>query len=106
MHVDPANASELATIAREVGGEILEEALHYPSETGSWQLGDVDLDEYLDRYHDRRLIIAFMPNGKAEKETVTCDICDFAMDEVGKCPGCKLILECTTEAIDSRVQEC
>jgi hypothetical protein len=40
MHLDPA--SELATIAREVGAEVLEGNLRYPS--GSWQLGDVDFD--------------------------------------------------------------
>lgn len=99
MLVSPANAN----IAREVGGEVLEGDRRYPSETGTWQLGDVDLGEYLDRYHNRRLIIIFVPIGKAEKESMTCGICGFAMDEVVKCPGCKLILDYTTEAIDSRV---
>ncbi len=39
----PANAAELANIAQEVGAEVLRGALRYPSETGGWQLGDVDL---------------------------------------------------------------
>jgi hypothetical protein len=46
MHVNPTNATELATIAREVGAEVLEGDLRYPSESGSWQLGDVDLGEH------------------------------------------------------------
>jgi hypothetical protein len=49
MPLNPANATELATIAREVGAEVVEGDLLYPSETGSWQLGDVDLSEHLDR---------------------------------------------------------
>ena len=37
----PANASELANIARETGAEVLRGALRYPGATGGWQLGDV-----------------------------------------------------------------
>ena len=48
MPIDLASASELATIAREVGAEVVEGDLRYQS--GSWQLGDVDLVEHLDRY--------------------------------------------------------
>jgi hypothetical protein len=54
MPIDPANASELATIACEVGAEVVEGDLRYPSETGSWQLGEVDLGEHMDRYRDGR----------------------------------------------------
>ena len=39
----PANAEELANIAEEVGAEVLRGALRYPSDSGGWQLGDVDL---------------------------------------------------------------
>ncbi len=45
MPINPANATELATIAREVGAEVVEGNLRYPSVTGSWQLGDMDLGE-------------------------------------------------------------
>ena len=34
MPINPANATELATIAREVGAEVLEGSLRYQS--GSW----------------------------------------------------------------------
>ena len=34
----------------EVGADVLEGDLRYPSETGGWRLGDLDLSEYLDRY--------------------------------------------------------
>ena len=46
-HLNPANASELAGIAREVGAEVVEDTLRHQS--GTWQLGDVDLVEQLGR---------------------------------------------------------
>ena len=49
MSVDPANAHELAAIAGEIGADVVPGVLHYPSDTGGWQLGDLDLCEYLDR---------------------------------------------------------
>ena len=44
MPINPA--TELATIAREVGADVVKGDLRY----GSWQLGDVV--EHLDRYRD------------------------------------------------------
>ena len=46
----PANAEELANIAGETGAEVLRGALRYPSESGGWHLGDVDLSEHLGKY--------------------------------------------------------
>ncbi len=37
MPIDPANANELATTAREVSAEVVRGNLRYPSDTGSWQ---------------------------------------------------------------------
>ena len=51
MSVDPANSEELANIAGEVGADVLRGVLSYPSETGGWQLRD--LDKYLTRYRER-----------------------------------------------------
>lgn len=69
MPVDLANATELTTIAREVGAEVVGGNLRYPSETGSWQLGEVDLGEYLDRYRDQRMMLVFVPLSETEKAT-------------------------------------
>jgi len=55
MSVDPGNIQELAAIAREIGADVLSGALRYPSDSGGWQLGDLDLSEYMDRYRDRQL---------------------------------------------------
>ena len=87
MAVDPANAHELARIASEVGADVLEGALRYPSDCGGWQLGDIDLNEYLDRYRDQRLVLIIAPVGEAEAATYTCGVCGFVMNEVGECPS-------------------
>ena len=52
MTVDVANAAELADIAREIGADVLLGVLRYPSATGGWQLGNLDLSEHLARYRD------------------------------------------------------
>jgi hypothetical protein len=39
---DPANIEELAAIAREIGADVLEGALRYPSETGGWFVVSLD----------------------------------------------------------------
>jgi hypothetical protein len=90
MNVDPANANELAEIAGEVGADILKGDLAYPSETGSWQLGDINLGEYLARYRGKRLVLIIAPVGDAPSPTYTCSICGFVMNEVRECPRCKL----------------
>jgi hypothetical protein len=36
-------------------------ALRYPSDSGGWQLGDLGLSEYLDRYRDQRLVLLIAP---------------------------------------------
>ena len=105
MSVDPTNATELAAIAREVGAEVLEGYLRYPSQSGNWQLGELDLGEHLDRYRDQRLMVVLVPLDVAERETVTCGVCGFVMDEVGECPRCKLMVEDTARELKKEVRE-
>ena len=89
----PANAEELATIAQETGAEVLRGALRYPSESGGWQLGDLDLSEYLDKYRDQELTVIIASAGRTKAEQVTCGICGFALNEVSECPRCRLVTQ-------------
>jgi len=45
MLVDPVNAAELRQIAIEIDADGLAGDLRCPSETGGWQLGDLDSSE-------------------------------------------------------------
>jgi hypothetical protein len=42
----PASTEAIAESADETGAEVLRGALCYPSESGGWQLGDIDLSEH------------------------------------------------------------
>ena len=64
----PTNAEELANIAEETGAEVIRGPLRYPSETGSWQLGDVDLNEHLWQYRDHEVTLILAVTGEAEPE--------------------------------------
>ena len=89
----PANAEELANIAAETGADVLRGDLRYPSDSGGWQLGDLDLSEYLLKYRDHELVVIIASTGKAgevEKEKYVCGICGFALSELGECPRCRL----------------
>ena len=95
--LDPANVRELATIAGEIGAEVLAGRLTYPSETGGWQLGDLDLSEYLAKFRDRHLVLILAPVDGPALETYTCALCGFAYNEYGECPRCKLIAQEQTQ---------
>jgi hypothetical protein len=45
--------------------------LSYPSEASGWQLGDLYLGEYIDRYRDKRLKLIIAPVGDAPSHCVT-----------------------------------
>ena len=75
------------------GADVLEGDLRYSSETSGWQLGDLDLSEYLDRYQDQRLVLIIAPVGQSEPPTHTCGICGFVMNAVRACPRCALANE-------------
>lgn len=91
--IDPANASELSNIAQEIGAEIIEGDLRYPSDTGGWQVGAIDLSEYLARFRDKKVMLILAPVGDAEGGRFVCGICGFAMNSLGECPRCKLHIE-------------
>ena len=86
----PDNAEALGRIAEETGAEVLRGPLRYPSYSGGWQLGDVDLSEHLDRYRDCEITVIIAATGRAPKERVICGICGFARGDERECPQCKL----------------
>jgi hypothetical protein len=91
------NAYELEVIAREIGAIFLKGHLRYPSETGGWQLGDLDLDEYPAKFRDRKLALIVAPISDVEPATVTCGICGFVMNEAGECASPAVTVRCKLE---------
>jgi hypothetical protein len=78
--------------------------LRYPSYSGGWQIGDLDLSEDLTKYDSRDLIVIIASLGKAEKEQVVCGTCGFALDQVGECPRCKIQIEETCKGFRAKQQ--
>jgi hypothetical protein len=103
--IHPANAEEVANMADEVGAEVLRGPLRYPSESGGWQLGDLDLSEYLSKYRDCELVLVIAAMGEAEEGPIICGICGFVLDEVGDCPRCKLVVEEAARRMRARKEE-
>ncbi len=100
-YMHPANAEELANIAEETGAEVLRGPLRYPSDTGGWQLGDLDLSAHLSQYRDYEVTIIIAVTGEAE-EQIFCGICGAALDKVEECPWCKLSNERIARGIRAR----
>ena len=103
----PANAEEIAQIAEETGAEVLRGDLRYPSYSGGWQLGDIDLSEHFAKYRDHEIVIVIASVGKAgqvERERYVCGICGFALTELGECPRCKMRIERTARGLRQRKQ--
>ena len=101
----PANAEGLANIAQETGAEVIRGALRYPSESGGWQVSDVDLGEHLSQYRDYNVVVIIAATGEAEPEKFVCGVCGFAMDELGACPRCKLINQMMAWEIKASAEE-
>jgi hypothetical protein len=101
----PANAEELANIAEETGAEVLRGPLRYPSESGGWQLGDMDFSEHLAKYRDHEVVVIIATIGKAskiQKEQYFCGVCGFALTELGECPRCRMQIEETAKRLRTR----
>ena len=103
--VDPVHADQLVVAAVEAGAETVRGPLRYPSETGGWQLGALDLSEHLCRYRDQELVVIIAATGQAEDGPVTCGICGFVMHQIGDCPRCKRIVEDTARGLRRRQEE-
>ncbi len=85
MVMDPANAEELANIAREIGAEVIEGTALYPSDTGCWLIGDLDFCEHLDTYRGRKVGVVIADCGEADEQPEEYTLRDLWLcDEQGK----------------------
>lgn len=97
--IHPANAQELASIARQIGAQV------YPSPAGDWSLGQAKLSELLDAHRDQRLMLTLVPLGQADPELYTCGVCGFVVDELGECPRCHLMVADLAASLARRMEE-
>lgn len=105
MPLHPANARELAAIAEEAGAVVIDGALRYPSETGGWQLGGIDLGEFLAQYRGQQVVLIVAPVGEADPDVILCGICGFPLEAATDCPRCKLASEQAAKALKRAANE-
>jgi hypothetical protein len=67
-------------------------------------VGGVDLGEFLAQYRDQEVVLIVAPLGAADPEVVLCGICDFPMNEAGRCPRCALAMKDQAAAIRREVE--
>ena len=94
----PANAEAIVQFAEETGAEVLRGDLRYPSDSGGWQLGDIDLSEHLAKYRDHEVVIVIASieqAGEVEEGKYVCGICGYAIIGLGEYPRCKMQIERT-----------
>lgn len=91
--LDPATLSHLAAIALQAGADVIDGTLHYPSDTGGWQIGGIDLEEYLEQFQDQRIVLIVAPLGDNDPHAYRCQVCGTVLSEGGDCPECKRMEE-------------
>ena len=89
------------------GHQTDQRALEEHSESGGWQLGDLDLSEYPTKYRNRDVIVIIASTGKADEIDGTkyaCGIWGFALNELRECPRCRMQVEKTAKGLRVRQQ--
>ena len=82
------NAEELASIAEEIGAEVIRGALRYPGREGGFEIGDVDIGELLYELKGQEVVIVIAPLGPVEEPPTICRLCRTPY-EGKECPVCK-----------------
>lgn len=73
-------------------GEMLRGKLRRSSDDSGWQVGALDLDQYLAQYHGHELMLVVASLDAAphvENDRYVCSVCGFPLDELGECLRCQ-----------------
>ena len=90
MNLSRKEALNLSTTAYDLGADVLRGLLKRATEEGPWNLGDIDLAEWLERYEDQEVVVIVAPVGPQSTEKRTCSTC--GAEYLGnQCPHCREI---------------
>jgi hypothetical protein len=98
------NAEELATIAQEIGAEVIRGQVRYPSNTGEIEIGGVDIGEYLYELKGQEVVVIVAPLGPVEEPPIICGLCRTPYEGKG-CPTCKAEREAAKRVIEERLRQ-
>ena len=98
------NAEELATIAEEIGAQVIRGQVCYPGGDGGLEVGEVDIDELLYELRDQEVMVIVAALGPVEEPPIICGLCGTPYD--GKeCPTCKAEREAAKRLIEERLRQ-
>ena len=72
--------------------EVLRGKLCRSNDGCDWQLDDMDLNQYLDQYHDHKVMLVVASINAAsqvENNRSVCSTCGFPLDDWGECLRCQ-----------------
>ena len=98
------NAEELATIAQEIGAQVIRGQVRYPSNTGDIEVGGVDIGEYLYELKDQEVMVIVAPLGAVEEPPIICGLCRTPYERK-ECPTCKAEREAAKRVIEERLRQ-
>jgi hypothetical protein len=80
-------ADELASVARQMGAQVVQGPLRYAAQEGSPQVGDVEIDVLLHEMAAHEVLLIVAPLGPARNQHL-CPLCGRPY-QGGECPECK-----------------
>ena len=98
------NAEELATIAQEIGAQVIRGQVRYPSNTGDIEVGGVDIGEYLYELKGQEVMVIIAPLGPVQELPLICGLCRTPYDGE-ECPTCKAEKEAAKRVIQERLRQ-
>ena len=98
------NAEELASIAEEIGPQVIRGRVCYPGADGGLEVGEVDIDEPLYELKDQEVMVIVAPLGPGEQPPIICGLSGTAYG--GKeCPACRTEQDEAKRVIEERLRQ-
>lgn len=69
------NAEGLATIAQEIGADVIRGEVRYPSNSGDIEVAGVDIGEYLFELKNHEVVVIVAALGLVGEHPVICGLC-------------------------------
>lgn len=98
------NAEELATMAQEIGAQVIRGQVRYPSNTGDIEVGGVDIGEYLYELKDQEVMVIVAALGPVGEPPIICGLCHTPY-EGRECPTCKAEREEAKKVIEESLRQ-
>jgi hypothetical protein len=98
------NAEGLATIAEEIGAEVIRGEVRYPSKSGDIEVAGADIGEYLEELKKQGFVVIVVPPGPVGEHPVICGLC-LSWYDGEQCATCKAERQAGKTVIDESLRQ-